>query len=80
MVDGKDTEIYRADYLFMAIPIPAGKHSIELRYRPAGFRVGVWISSLSVVVMALLLAFDLAHRRTRRMSPWMKAEKKPGGS
>jgi hypothetical protein len=77
-VDGEDTEIYRADYLFMAIPIPAGKHSIELRYRPAGFRAGVWISSLSVAVMALLLAFDLAHRRTRRMTPWMKAEKEPG--
>jgi hypothetical protein len=79
-VDGEDTEIYRADYLFMAIPIPAGKHSIELRYRPAGFRVGVWISSLSVAVMALLLAFDLAHRRTRRMAPWMRAEKEPGES
>ncbi|MBI5116416.1 YfhO family protein [Candidatus Poribacteria bacterium] len=74
-VDGNRSKIYRADYLFMAIPVGAGKHAIELEYRPLGFRMGRWISILSVVAFSLSLAFDVARRRAREMSPW---ETEPG--
>jgi len=76
-VDGAETKIYRADYLFMAVPVPGGKHLIEVQYRPAGFRVSAWISSLSAAIVALLLAFDFARGRTKNMAPWENAENAP---
>jgi hypothetical protein len=69
-VDGIETRIYRADYLFMAIPIDAGKHSIEIEYRPIGFRVGVWISTISAVLFLLGGAIEVARTRTKTLSPW----------
>jgi hypothetical protein len=69
-VDGVDAKIYRADYLFMAIPVDAGKHMIEVRYRPSGVRMGMWITLLSVALLLLSLAFDMARRRTAEMAPW----------
>jgi hypothetical protein len=69
-VDGMETKIYRADYLFMAIPVDVGKHSIEVEYSPAGFRAGVWISAISTVLLGLGLAIDLARTRTKQLAPW----------
>ncbi len=69
-IDGVDSRIYRANYLFMAVPIEAGKHSIEMQYSPLGFRVGKWTSFLSAVIILLLLAFDSARKRAKKMAPW----------
>jgi len=41
-VDGKETNIYRANVGFMAISVPAGSHEIEFVYRAPGLRVGLW--------------------------------------
>jgi len=69
-VDGNPSPIYRADYLFMAIPVNAGKHSIEVIYRPWGFSAGKWILLLSAVPISLSLAFDFARRRAAKLAPW----------
>lgn len=75
-VDGRETPIYRADYLFMAIPVEAGRHSIEVVYAPGSFRAGGWISCVSIVVLSLLVAFDIARRHAKQMAPWDKAPAK----
>jgi uncharacterized membrane protein YfhO len=72
-VDGRDSKIYRANYLFMAIPVEAGKHSVEVRYKPQGFRAGALISFVAAVLLSLSLTFDIARRRTKKMAPWEKA-------
>jgi hypothetical protein len=69
-VDGAKTKIYRANYLFMAVPVRAGKHAIELQYKPVEFRAGRWISILAIVGLSLSLAFDFASRRAKEMAPW----------
>ncbi len=38
-IDGKKTEVYRADYDFRAVGVPSGSHTIEYRYRPKAFRI-----------------------------------------
>lgn len=33
-VDGTEVPIYRADYLFRAVPVPAGDHTLTMEFRP----------------------------------------------
>lgn len=49
-VDGVSTRVYRADYDFRAIGVPAGIHTIEYRYHPKGFRNGLIITITSVII------------------------------
>lgn len=50
-VDGKPTPIFRANYAFSAIFLPAGEHEVNRFYRPNSLLVGV----LSSVVFCIIL-------------------------
>lgn len=56
-VDGAPSELLRADYLFMAVPVRAGKHELQLVYFPDRLLPGI---GLAIVALALLIA--LARR------------------
>jgi hypothetical protein len=53
-------ELHRANGPFLALRLPAGAHRVALRYSPPGFRAGVVISALTVLVA---LGLALAGRR-----------------
>lgn len=61
-VDGVREKIYRADYAFRAVHVPAGKHVIDFRYRPRSFRNG---AVLSLAALALIALFLIAGGRKR---------------
>lgn len=46
-IDGRTARILPADVLVRAVPWPAGRHRLILRYRPPGLRAGLWISALA---------------------------------
>jgi uncharacterized membrane protein YfhO len=48
----------------VAVEVPAGRHDVELRYRPRGQRAGLVISSLTA--LGLLAAVVWERRRRRR--------------
>lgn len=50
-VDGAKAEILRGNIMFMALPLPAGHHEIELRYCTPGLRPGIVLSILSFGVV-----------------------------
>ncbi len=54
-VDGKRVSARPANLVFQAIPIDAGPHRVELRYRPASFRWGILSTALGLGVVTLLL-------------------------
>ena len=58
-VDGAPVEISPADVLFRAVSVPAGKHTIEFRYQPASFRIGVVL----FVLGALTASVSWIYRR-----------------
>jgi uncharacterized membrane protein YfhO len=58
-VDGKPAEIWRANYAFQAIEVPAGRHLLYLRYEDKQFLIGL---SLSVVGLAICFVLLLGSR------------------
>ncbi|MAG37153.1 MAG: hypothetical protein CL878_13045 [Dehalococcoidia bacterium] len=51
-LDGRAVPIYRANYLFRAVFVPAGTHTVEFAYRPGSFLVGATISTITVLLVA----------------------------
>jgi uncharacterized membrane protein YfhO len=60
-VDGQGTAMLTANHVLRAIPIPAGTHTIELRYESATLRAGLAVS---------LLAYGVAIAQLRTMRRW----------
>ncbi|MFM7317482.1 MAG: YfhO family protein [bacterium] len=56
-IDGQPASIYPAQLAYMAVPVPAGKHTLELRYVPAGFQLGLGVTLAGVAVGVLLCLF-----------------------
>ena len=56
MVDGNETKLYRANGMYMGIPLVAGEHRIELRYNTPGMKAGWIISGAGLLVCFLLVA------------------------
>jgi hypothetical protein len=53
-IDGQATKVYRADYVFMAVEVPAGQHQIWIEYKPFSFRIGALLSILMLVGMVIV--------------------------
>jgi hypothetical protein len=52
-VDGKIMKIYRADYDFRAVSVPAGKHTVVFSYEPAEFRWGIILTAIGIILLLL---------------------------
>ena len=46
-IDGRKAEIYRANYAFRAVQVPAGESTVEWKYDPILFKIGLGISLLT---------------------------------
>jgi hypothetical protein len=57
-VDGKKEHIFTADYMFRAIEIPEGKHSVRFVYYPNSFKIGLIISGLSAFLLVSLFIYE----------------------
>lgn len=55
-IDDKPAELGRVNYLLRAVRIPAGKHAVEMTFRPESVRATVSCARISVILIYLLLA------------------------
>ena len=53
-VDGVETGIIRANYMFRAVSLPAGNHRIAFKYRPRSFMVGAGLSIIGVLALVVI--------------------------
>jgi hypothetical protein len=53
-VDGKRTALWRANYAFQALEVPAGQHHVRLVYEDTVFHCGVAVSLASLLAIGLL--------------------------
>ncbi|MBI3176469.1 MAG: YfhO family protein, partial [Chloroflexi bacterium] len=49
-VDGQPRPLFRADYTFRAVAVPAGTHTVEFEYAPLSFAAGLTIGALAALV------------------------------
>ena len=64
-VDGEPAPLYRADHLLRAVPVPAGEHTVELRYESRSLRIGI---AISLLAYAVLVGMVVARARRWRTS------------
>ncbi len=68
-LDGSPAEILCADYVLRAVAVQEGEHTVEFRYEPFSFKLGLWVSVLSwgglVTYFIVLLA---KRKRTANVS------------
>lgn len=58
-IDEKQTKIYAADYIFRAIFFPQGTHTVEFVYNPFSFRLGLWISLVTLAVVLSIVLYKM---------------------
>jgi hypothetical protein len=52
-VDGRETAVQRANLAFRAVRVPAGRHGLEMRYRPWAVAVGLALSAVALAMSAV---------------------------
>jgi hypothetical protein len=68
--DGMEQEVYRADYVFRAVQVGQGRHTIEFVFDPLSFKVGLGITLLALLLAgALLVGALLARKRAQSRAP-----------
>lgn len=60
-IDGAEVPILRANYVLRALEIPAGRHTVEFRFRPAAYYTGNKITTASSWLMVLLLVGSVGY-------------------
>ncbi len=56
-VDGEPAEILTVDGSLMGVKLNAGTHTVDFRFIPLRFRIGLWVSVLSLLISFLILIF-----------------------
>jgi hypothetical protein len=70
-VNGKNTPIYKANYNFRAIPVPAGSSHVSMWYEPVRFRLYLAISTgsfclLMGIILTNSLQISMKNKRSHR--------------
>ena len=56
-VDDRQTNLYRANYTFRGVFVPAGQHTVTFNYNPLSFQIGRTLTLLGLGVLVVGLAF-----------------------
>jgi MFS family permease len=68
-IDGKETNILRADYILRALQVPAGKHTIVFTFEPPAYTVGNKITTASSWLVLLLFIGSMVWSFRQRHAP-----------
>ena len=66
-VDGKETPIYKANYAFRAISIPAGTHQIQMKFEPDYLNNGGIVQKVGWGILGLLSVVYIVLRSTTQL-------------
>jgi hypothetical protein len=66
-LDDQPVPIYRANYLLRAVPVPAGRHTLTMRFEPKSHSRGLWIAggTTALVYGLTILLLGIGYRKRR---------------
>jgi hypothetical protein len=65
-VDGRPVPLLRANVAFRAVAVPAGRHVVEMAYRPPAALAGLVVSGITCLALVVAFASPLLRRRVAR--------------
>jgi uncharacterized membrane protein YfhO len=68
-VDGEEVPVYRADYVFRAVPVGPGEHEVVFCFEPDSYRVGRLVTRIALAVLPALVLVLAVWGRCRRRQP-----------
>ena len=68
-IDGKPLPLRRFAGVMLEADIPAGTHTVELRYWPSSFSIGIVLALCSVITLGVGTVIALSRQRRRRAGP-----------
>ena len=68
LIDGKETEIYKTNYILRSVQFPAGEHTVEFVFEPKEYRLGIWVTTVAfyTVISMMLLSFVAVLSKQRK--------------
>jgi hypothetical protein len=60
-IDGKEADYVKANYVLRAMPIPAGKHTIEFKFDPESHKIGSTVTLICSALMLVLLGLGFGN-------------------
>jgi len=67
-VDGKREGILRANLFFRAVALPGGEHTVEFRYEPVSFKIGLVISVTTIFTLIVTTVICVLPKRRKKAS------------
>jgi Bacterial membrane protein YfhO len=68
-LDDHEAPLLRANVAFRAVSVPAGRHRVEMRYRPASVVLGLTTSALAMLTAAAAWVTPLVRARRAQAAP-----------
>lgn len=63
--EDRELPIYRANYLFRAVPSDAGRTAIRFEYQPESFHDGMWVSCATAVGLVVVGLLQIGRRGSK---------------
>ncbi len=60
-LDGVDTPILKTNFLFRGVEIPAGKHRVELSFKPKSLVIGNVLQYIALTIILAIFALTIIH-------------------
>lgn len=68
-VDGRETRIYKTNYVMRGVALPAGRQTVEFRYNPLSFKIGTLISLTTLIFMIGFLVWNWRRNEKAEVAP-----------
>ncbi len=69
LVDDRAAKIYRADYTFRAIVVPAGTHTVEFVYNPWQWKLGLILMGTGMLLLLSIYFTQISQRLSTKFLP-----------
>lgn len=62
-IDGKETKIFKTDYVLRSVFVPQGAHQVEFVFESKPYQTGKWITFVSILIFVGVVGGNLAWKK-----------------